>query len=218
MYLPTRKHEEYIEYMKRFCDQNHLSLVLGGSLADGTAKPFSDIDLILSGSLDTKLIDEIITGFDDIVMTNFTENPSGIYILNYRNGISVDLDIRESVLKSEIDNKIILCNYGFKIAEEIKRISITNSYMLERPQWYKTIRLIHRCCIKYLCGKADAAEELANEVGDAVYTLTNKKVVKCISIRQRMEDSFHFLNQNYYMENSIIELLETLFREMDYVI
>jgi len=217
LYLPTKKHEEYIEYMKKICSQNHLSLILEGSLAHGTAKPFSDIDLLLLGNLEVKLLDEIIAGYDKIIMTNLTEKPKGIYILNYKNGISVDLDIRESVLSGEIDNKVILCNYGFKIADEIKRSAVMSSYMPERPQWYKTIRLIHRCCIKFLCGKAEAAEGLADEVCIVVYDLTNQKIVESDSIKQRMNDSLHFINQNYCIDKSIINLLKELFQEMDYV-
>ena len=204
--------------MKRVCNQNQLSLVLEGSLAHGTAKPFSDIDLLLLGNLNAKLLDDIISGYDNIVMTNLTKNPKGIYILNYKNGISVDLDIRESVLSGEIDNKVILCNYGFKIADEIKRSDIMSSYMPERPEWYKTIRLIHRCCIKYLCGKADAAEGLAYEVCNAVYALTNQKIVESDSIKQRMSNSLHYINQNYCIDKSIIDLLKKLFQEMDHVV
>ena len=218
MYLPTKKHEEYIECMKEVCNLNHLSLVLEGSLAHGTAKPFSDIDLLLFGNLGPKLFDDIISGYDNIVMINLTENPRGIYILNYKNGISVDLDIRESVLSGETDNKVILCNYRFNIADEVKRSSITRSYIPERPQWYKTIRLIHRCCIKFLCGKSDAAEGLADEACHAVYALTNQKIVKSSSIKQRMSDSLHYLDQNFCIDKGIIELLEVLFQEMDYVV
>lgn len=218
MYLPTKNHEEYIEYMKKVCNQNHLSLVLEGSLAHGTAKVFSDIDLLLLGNLDVKILDDIISNYDKIIMTNLTENPKGIYILNYKNGISVDLDIRESVLSGEIENKVILCNYGFKVADEIERSTIMSRYMPERPQWYKTIRLIHRCCIKSLCGKADAAEGLADEVCNLVCALTNQKIVESDSIKQRMSNSLHYINQNYCIDKSIIDLLKKLFQEMDHVV
>ncbi|HKM03145.1 MAG TPA: nucleotidyltransferase domain-containing protein [Lachnospiraceae bacterium] len=217
MYFPTEKHEEYIEYIKKACNQNCLSLVLEGSLAHGTAKPFSDIDLILYGNINSKILDDIISGYDNIVITNLTENPMGIYILNYENRISVDLDIRKCVLSSEIDNNVILCNYGFKIAEDIKRSVIISRLMPERPQWYRTIRLIHRCCIKFLCGKTDSAKGLADEVCNAVYALTNQNILKSGSIKQRMKDSLQYLNHFYFIDKSIIDLLEELFQEMDYV-
>lgn len=218
MHFSTSKHEEYIDYMKGVCNKNRFSLVLKGSLAHGTAKPFSDIDLLLYGKVDSNLLDEIISGYDTIVMTNFTEKPSGIYILNYKNGISVDLDIRECVLSSEVENSVILCDYGFKIADIIERSVITSSLMPERPEWYKTIRLIHRCCIKFLCGKVEIAQGLADEVCSAVYALTNQKTVKSDSIKQRMMDSLQYINQNYFIDQSILDLLEELFQEMDDVL
>ena len=215
MYLPTKEHAEYIEYMKNVCNQNRLSLVLKGSLAHDTAKPFSDIDLLLFGDIDVKILDDIISGYDSIVMTNLTENPKGIYILNYKNGISVDLDIRESILNEELDNNVILCNFGFRIEKEVKRSAITKCHISERSQWYKTIRLIHRCCIKFLCGKADVAEGLADEVNTAVYALTNQEIKQSDSIKQRMTDSLHCLNQKCCIEKSIIDLFEELFQEME---
>ncbi len=218
MYLPTKRHEEYIEYMKAICNRNCLTLVLKGSLAHGTAQVFSDIDLLLLGNLDAKLFDDIISGYDSIVMTNLTENPRGIYILNYKNGISVDLDIRESVINREIDNNIILYDFGFKIGGEVKRNSIINSYIPERPQWYKTIRLIHRCLLKYLCKKTEAAEKLADEVCHAVYILTDNIIPKNDNIKDRMYKALYYLNKNYNIDKNIIELLEELFQKMNYAV
>lgn len=214
MYFPTTKHRDYVEYMKKICSQNHLSLVLEGSLAHGTAKIYSDIDLILMGNLDTKLLDDIISGYDRIVMTNFTENPKGITILNYKNGISVDLDIRATIVREEIENNFILCDYGFQIADKKIRKVIHSLFIPERPQWYKAIRLIHRCCIKYLCEKTEAAEKLADEVFNSVYNLTNKEIVKTGTIRESMVDSLHCLNERFDVDSSIIELLKELFDKM----
>ena len=129
MKFPTENHKEYIDYMISVCDKNALSLVLEGSLAHGRAKPFSDVDLILCGDINNDLLDEIIGKYNRIVMTNRTENPKGIFILNYENGISVDLDIRETVLQTELDNEIILCDYGFHILEETKRKTIQSKFL-----------------------------------------------------------------------------------------
>lgn len=209
MYFPTEKHKEYMEYIKKICNQNRISLVLEGSLAHGTAKPFSDIDLLLCGTMNAIMLDDIISGYDNIVMTNRTEKPMGICILNYKNGISVDLDIRKCVLSSEIENNVILCDYGFKTADTIKRNIILSNYMPERPSWYKAIRLIHRCSIKFLCGKTDAAKDLADEVSNAVYSLTNQNVMKSNHMKQRMKDSLQYLNKSKSMQliKSIIDLI-----------
>ena len=218
MYFPTIEHEKYIDYMKSICNQNQLSLILKGSLAHGTAKKFSDIDLLLCGKMSASLLDQMISGFDKIVMTNQTENPKGIYILNYENGISVDLDIRQSVLSSDISNNLVLCDYGFEITDNIKRRVITSDYMPERPEWYKTIRLIHRCCVKYLCGKMDIAQGLADEVSMAVFNVTNQRIAENESMEKRMKEAFFFLSWDFSIDQNIRKLMEELFcvmREMD---
>ncbi|SEW30959.1 hypothetical protein [[Clostridium] fimetarium] len=225
MKFPTENHKEYIDYMISVCDKNALSLVLEGSLAHGRAKPFSDVDLILCGDINNDLLDEIIGKYNRIVMTNRTENPKGIFILNYENGISVDLDIRETVLQTELDNEIILCDYGFHILEETKRKTIQSKFLPERPEWYKAVRLIHRCCIKYLCGKQIAAQELAIEVDDAIAKCCGenrheggiKEGVKNRikeAIKDRMEFSLAELNHYYNIDDDVVKLFHTLFEHM----
>lgn len=215
MNFPTAKHSQYIEYMTSFCNHHRLSLILEGSLAQGKAKPYSDIDLILFGNVDANLLDDIICGYDNIVMTNFTKNPQGICILYYENGISVDLDIRDSILDREFHDNMVLCNYGFNISNKIIRKAITSKYICERPQWYQTIRLIHRCCIKYLCEKTVAADGLADEVCAAVKDLTHQEIPESDSIKQRMIASLYCLNKNYCIQDDILELMERLFADMD---
>jgi len=211
--FPTDNHKEYIDYMISICNKNSLSLVLEGSLAHGIAKPFSDVDLILCGEINSHLLDEIIGDYNRIIMTNHTENPKGIFILNYENGISVDLDIRDTVLQSELDNEIILCDYGFRISNQKKRKIIHSKFLPERAEWYKAVRLIHRCCIKYLCGKHIAAEALAIEVEDAI--------TKCCGenrheggMKDRMEFSLSELNRNYNVDENILKLFNTIFEHM----
>jgi len=213
MRFPTDSHKEYLDYMISICNKYSLSLVLEGSLAHGLAKPFSDVDLILCGDIKSDVLDEIIGDYNHIVMTNYTENPKGIFILNYENGISVDLDIRDTVLQSELDNEVILCNYGFHISEEKKQKMIQSKFLPEREEWYKSIRLIHRCCIKYLCGKQTAAEALAVEVDNAI--------AKCCwgnkyegGIKDRMEFSLSELNRYYNVDEDILKLLDKIFEHM----
>lgn len=215
MNFPTKEHEEYVEYMRNICERNHLSLILKGSLAHGTAKIFSDIDFVICGNVSADLLDQIISGYDKIVMTNQTENPKGIYILNYENGISVDLDIRQTILSSDISKNMVLCDCGFKITDIIERSSISSEYIPERPEWYKTIRLVHRCCVKYLCGKMDIAQGLTEEVSAAVFALTNKEINVCDSIKQQMKSAFETIEKNYPVDQSIVRLLEDLFQAMD---
>ena len=210
---PTNNHQEYIEYMISICNKNFLSLILEGSLAHNVAKSFSDIDLILCGNINSELFDSIVEKYNHIVMTNLTENPKGILILNYENGISVDLDIRETVLQSELDNEMILCDYGFDISNTKERKVIQSKWLPVRPDWYKTIRLIHRCCIKYLCGKQNAAEALAMEVDEAMIRCC-EKITLTGGIKERMQYSLWELNRKYDVDEDIMKIFIDLFEHM----
>jgi hypothetical protein len=125
------------------------------------------------------------------------------------------LDVCQSVLSSDISKNVILCDYGFVVTEEIERNAISSELMPERPEWYKTIRLIHRCCVKYLCGKLDIAQGLADEVRTALDTLTNQRIDESDSIKQQMKNAFQALENNYLVDQSISKLLGTLFQAMD---
>jgi len=59
------------------------------------------LTLIILGDINGFKIDEIITLYSKPVMTNITENPKGILILVYKDTISVDLDIRESISQED---------------------------------------------------------------------------------------------------------------------
>lgn len=83
-------------------------MILKGSLTKGTATKFSDIDLIILGSIDSSKVDKIISIYGNPVMTNFTENPKGILILIYQDNISVDLDIRETISQEDLQNSKVL--------------------------------------------------------------------------------------------------------------
>jgi len=91
--FPTLNHKSYIGMIYDFCQRYNLALILKGSLSNGKATKYSDVDIIISGNLNNKNIDDVITIYDTPVMTNFTENPPGIMILVYPDKLSVDLDI-----------------------------------------------------------------------------------------------------------------------------
>ena len=74
---PNDYFKNYIEYISNICHKKKLSLILKGSLANGSAKKHSDIDLIILGSTRSNDIDQIISEYSIPVMTNFTERPKG---------------------------------------------------------------------------------------------------------------------------------------------
>ncbi|WP_195267101.1 nucleotidyltransferase domain-containing protein [Eubacterium sp. 1001713B170207_170306_E7] len=210
---PTLKHKQYIEYIQAVCKDQKLSLVLEGSLASGKAGCFSDIDLILTGNLNVEQLEKILTDYGPLAMTNYTEKPEGILILNYADGISVDLDIRKAVLKEELEANQILCDFGFVVGESAERVRLTTDLILARPLWYKTLRLIHRCCLKYLTGKAEAAEGLAKEVAEGIEQCCCIKLQKQ-EIPERMVEAFEAIDEQFDAGSVVRKLFTPLFKAM----
>ncbi len=213
MNYSTKLHNQYIDYMITTCKNHGLSLLLEGSLSKNIGQKFSDIDLAISGNISTIVLDSIISGYDSIIMINYTENPKGILILNYENGINVDLDIRETFLQNEIDENMVLCDNGFKIDTVVKRKDIISCIIPERPQWYKTIRLIHRCCIKLLCNKEEASKGLCREVQQAILDLYHIKISSG-SISEQMKEALSVIDEQENVDKPIISLFEKLFLDM----
>lgn len=210
---PTPKHRQYIDYMQAICSEQRLSLVLEGSLAAGKASRFSDIDLILTGSVAVAQLEKIISGYGYLAMTNYTENPKGILILNYADGISVDLDIRKIVLKEEIEANCILCDFGFDFGKNVERLELKTDLVPERPLWYKILRLIHRCCLKYLADKVENAVGLAKEVALGVEQCCGISLQRQ-GIPERMVEAFNSIDKYFDTGVTIQELFNPLFKAM----
>lgn len=215
MLYPTQKHKEYISYISEVCHQKGLSLLLEGSLAAETAKEFSDIDIVVCGDMEDGDLDDIIKGYHELVMTNYTENPKGIFILNYKNGISVDLDIRQTVTQNELDCGIVLLNFGFSVGDAAVRKDIRSKYLPDRPQWYKTIRLIHRCCIKYLCGNLKAADGLKQEMIHSVYQCCKKTPLYKNEMKLDLMVAFQAICDEFPVDREVVALFENLFHAMN---
>ena len=124
--FPTIDFKNYIEYIFKYCEEKGFSLILKGSLVKGTKNKHTDIDLIILGPITNDNMDDIISIYDMPVMTNFTENPKGIFILIYKNGICVDLELRETVLQEEIEKYIVLLrnNSNFLICDKIQTFCV----------------------------------------------------------------------------------------------
>lgn len=189
-------------------------MLLEGSLATETAKEFSDIDLAVCGDMDERDLDDIIKGYNELVMTNYTENPKGIFILDYKNGISVDLDIRLTVTQNELDSSVVLSNFGFSVGDAVMRKDIRSKYLPKRPQWYKTIRLIHRCCIKYLCNNLKAADGLKQEIIDSVYQCCKKTPIYKNEMKIDLMMAFQAICDEFTVDQDIVTLFENLFHAM----
>lgn len=164
---PTCLHENYIINVTKVCNELNLSLIIKGSLAEGKATSFSDIDLIILGEVSKSASDKIIDCYGIPIMTNCTERPKGIIILLYEDGLSIDLEFRKTITTSELNNSIFLVKNNENKLSNFKKIEIISSkYLIEREKWYKDLRLAHRALIKFLSNKEKVAFNLLKELKD----------------------------------------------------
>ena len=213
---PSSNYRNYIESVYEFCKSNNLSMILKGSLAKGTAKNFSDIDLIILGNIDSSKVDELISLYGNPIMTNFTENPKGILILIYQDNISVDLDIRETISQQDLQNSIVLLKYTTNFIIDNKepiRKQVKSNYLPNRPEWYKVLRLLHRGTIKYLSNKTDSAYKLLEEIKSNLVSLD----IVDLNFNDNFEDDikciFDKLCAEFNVDSQIKVLFHNLFKE-----
>lgn len=213
---PSSNYRNYIEAVYNFCKSNGFSMILKGSLAKGTATKFSDIDLIILGSLDSSKIDELISLYGNPVMTNFTEKPKGILILVYQDNISVDLDIRETISQQDLQDSIVILKYDINFIidnKEIIRKQVKSECIPNRPEWYKTLRLLHRGIIKYLSNKTDSAYELLEEIKQILTSLQ----ITDLNFNSNFEDDikciFNKFCNTFEVDSQIKILFNNLFKE-----
>ena len=207
--FPTDNHKIYIKYLCEYCKKRGFSLILKGSLATGTAKVFSDIDLIIMGDVSNEDMDYIISRYNNIIMTNYTENPKGIFILIYENGLCVDLDLRDSIVQEDLEDAIILNkeDSNFIVAEQlIRKQNITSKYLPERPEWYKVLRIVHRGLIKYLCGNTQSAQILLSEVKESLCEIGIDNLEYADDFDKDMEIIFKQICKKYDVDEELKSL------------
>jgi predicted nucleotidyltransferase len=213
---PTLNHKKYIESVYRFCEKNEFSMILKGSLANGTATKYSDIDLIILGNITRHEVDALITIYNKPIMTNFTENPKGILILVYPDNISVDLDIRETISQEDlIDSKVLLKydkNYIISDQQIIRR-EVTSVYIPNRPDWYKVLRLLHKGLLKYLSNKTGSAYNFLSEIKDELIILNINTLKYYGNFEEDIECIFNEFCKRFNIGSQIKILFYNLFKE-----
>ena len=150
---------KYIDYIKEFAYKNNVHIWQGGSFLCGNATPFSDVDISIYCNAD--LLDEFIQGYGTPVYISYTQNPKGILIVIYEDGVAVDLEVIKNIDISDDE---------FFHAEDIKKIEhvrdeiICDRFALQNDTPYQMSRLFHRSMIKFLAGKKDAGLSVADEI------------------------------------------------------
>ncbi|GKX30907.1 hypothetical protein SH1V18_33870 [Vallitalea longa] len=87
--------------------------------------------------------------------------------------------------------------------------------MVNRPEWYKTLRLVHRGLIKYLSNKTVAANDLLLEIKEKL----NELGIKNIGIENKFEIDIQYafweICNRYNVDSDIIVLFEKLFENFN---
>jgi len=161
---PTERHRAFGEHILKVCRANEIGLLLKGSIANGTARPYSDIDISIYGNVTKDILEKILYGFENPLMINASEKPPGLLIVAYRKGLALDLGIQGGESTDENDKSFFLVrpsSPGHRMPDS------TEEYVkaLGRNDHYsKTCKLIHKGLLKYLNGKRAAAGEFLKEI------------------------------------------------------
>jgi hypothetical protein len=161
---PTERHRNLGEHIFNICSTNRIGLLLKGSIAKGTARPYSDIDISLYGNISKDIIGKILYGFEKPLMICASEKPPGLLIVAYRKGLALDLGIKGVQRIDEKGESILLISpslpaYGISDSTEeyLKEIARDDRYS-------KIAKLIYKGLLKYLNGKRDEAREFIKEI------------------------------------------------------
>jgi hypothetical protein len=162
---PTERHQQLGEHILTVCDANGLGLLLKGSIATGIARPFSDIDVSIYGSVDREIIDEILYGFETPLMINGSEIPPGLLIVAYRRGLALDIGFKENESIDEAgDSRLLLKPSRCGAMPDSAKTYLQT--MGRTDDYSKTVKLLHKGLLKYLNGKRDAAGNFIKEIAE----------------------------------------------------
>jgi len=201
--IPTERHLDYLKFLDKECSSLGIGYALAGSMANGKAHSYSDIDvLVFMGKLNN--VDSIIE-FEKPLMVNFTERPKGIVMVTYSKGLCVELDCRDYINKEEMNEIVVINDSNMKINErEVTRKEVTSQYVYQFP-YSMDLRLLYKSLLKYLCTKEKESIDLLKEFED--------QISESITIGQYHE-KVEFLYNAFKYKNDIEKRLDKEIREL----
>lgn len=128
------------------------------------------------------------------------------------------MDVRNQILKEKLENSVILLNYNLEAyikGRDIIRTEISSKYIVERPRWYKILRLIHRALIKYLSYKTKVGYELLIEIKRDIIGLSMDNLQFNGDFRNDIKQIFDIFCLKYEIDYRIIKVFKSLFKELD---
>ena len=201
--------QKYIEYVKRFAEENKSHIWLSGSFLKGTATVFSDVDI--SVFCDIESLKELIYGYRKPVYISYTHKPLGILIVIYEDGVAVDLEIIEKI---DITDSEFFHTDDIKLYHYTRNEQLCKIFSLRDDMLYQVSRLFHRSLIKFLSGKQDIGVSVANEV--AIFNNCNIFIDKA-SYRNSIVDLLKVFNEQYQLPLEYFAILCELIEKLDEV-
>lgn len=198
---------KYIEYVKRFAEENKSHIWLSGSFLKGTATVFSDVDI--SVFCDIESLKELIYGYRKPVYISFTQKPLGILIVIYEDGVAVDLEIIEKI---DITDSEFFHTEDIKLFHYTRNEQLCKIFSLRDDMLYQASRLFHRSLIKFLSGKQDIGVSIANEV--AIFHNYHISVDK-ESYRNGIVDLLKAFNEQYQLPLEYFAILCELIEKLN---
>lgn len=213
---PTKEHEKYILLLKDFCEKRNIGLYVLGSIAKGTAKKYSDIDIVIVSDELEKYIGKIKAIYEPPVMVNVTENPKGLLIVIYKSGLCIDVDLRKSISYDESQNiiEIVKSPSHLIIADSVlNRYDASEIINYQYLDWYSELRLIHRSLIKFLTYKVDSAYYIAYEIFEKIEKKNFYINIKKLSYVDMMTEILKVYTSNFDVEEDFVVMIEMLLDE-----
>lgn len=206
--------QRFIEYSKRFAQDNKVDIWLSGSFLKGSFTEYSDVDLAVKTD-DAALVKKYIYGFEcDPVYIGRTERPNGILIVIYGGGLSLDLEIVDSVKCITEDPHSGYFHFqDIKACDYVRNEKIFENLVLKDSDSYRISRLFHRSLIKLLSGKSDLACSILNEIEDFFEMEHTEIKDKCV-FKHRIIELLKDFKEHYFIEDSYCKELYRLINEL----
>ncbi len=199
--------QQYIDYVMRFAKENKSHIWLSGSFLHGTSTVFSDVDI--SAFCNAENLNKLIYGYGKPVYISFTHKPLGILIVIYEDGVAVDLEIIEKI---DITDSEFFHTDDIKLYDYSRNEKLCKEFSLRDDMHYQIARLFHRSLIKFLSGKQDIGESIANEV--ATFADCNIFIDKA-SYRNSIIDLLKVFNEQYQLPLEYVTILGELIEMLD---
>lgn len=198
---------KYIEYVEKFANSNKTHIWLGGSFLHGGYTVFSDVDISVFGNED--ILNNLIYGYGRPIYISYTNNPRGILIVIYADGVALDLEIIENI---DISGSEYFHRTDIKTLDYFREENICTHFAFCNDMPYQISRLFHRSLIKFLSGKRDNGVSIINEV---VTFMNSQEYLDEKDYRNKFINILRSYNERFPLPIAYYELLCELIENLN---